>query len=228
MKRLGAMLARGLERWCRRRSGCLGDEPRTAKILLHIGCGRSFKDCTTPVFQAGDWRELRLDIDPAVSPDVVASMLDMRDIADGTVDAVFSSHNIEHLYPHEVPVALAEIVRVLKPDGLLVLTCPDLQSICRRVADGAADAAAYDSAVGPIAPLDMLFGHRPQLAAGNLFMAHRSGFTLATLVAQLRGAGFPSVIGRQYEASFSLWCLASCRQLATAELERLAMEHFPT
>lgn len=227
MKRLAPMLARGLDRWRRRWSGCSLDQPETGKILLHIGCGRSRKDCTTPAFQAGEWREVRLDIDPAVSPDVVASMLDMRAVADGAVDAVFSSHNIEHLYPHEVPVALAEIARVLKPDGLLVLTCPDLQSICRRVADGGADAVAYESPAGPIAPLDMLFGHRPQLAAGNLFMAHRSGFTLATLVAQLRSAGFPSVIGRQYEALFSLWCVASRRQLATAELERLAAEHFP-
>ena len=43
-----------------------------------------------------------------------------------SVDAVFSSHNIEHLYPHEVPLALKEFMRVLKPDGFVLMTCPDL------------------------------------------------------------------------------------------------------
>jgi predicted SAM-dependent methyltransferase len=39
----------------------------------------------------------------------------MKAVASESVDAIFSSHNIEHLYPHEVPVALAEFIRVLKP-----------------------------------------------------------------------------------------------------------------
>jgi predicted SAM-dependent methyltransferase len=52
-------------------------------------------------------QELRLDIDASVAPDIVATMTDMSRVADASVDAVFSSHNIEHLDPHEVPVALA-------------------------------------------------------------------------------------------------------------------------
>lgn len=197
------------------------------RILLHVGCGPARKEHTTPAFQAAEWREVRLDIDPAVGPDVVASMLDMYAVPDATVDAVYSSHNIEHLYPHEVPVALAEFFRVLNPDGLLVLTCPDLQSICWRVAEGAADQPAYISPAGPIAPLDMLYGHRPHLAAGNLFMAHRFGFTLDTLAAHLRAAGFSSVVGKRYDATFDLWCVASRQQLTETELQGLAAEHLP-
>jgi predicted SAM-dependent methyltransferase len=50
----------------------------------------------------------------------------MSALATGSVDAVVSSHNMEHLYPHEVPLALAEFVRVLKPDwrALAVLHLP--------------------------------------------------------------------------------------------------------
>lgn len=204
------------------------DWPWGEKILLHVGCGPARKEHTTPAFQADEWLEVRLDIDAAVSPDIRASMLDMRLVPDGGVDALFSSHNIEHLYPHEVPVAMAEFFRVIKPEGLMVLTCPDLQSICQKIAEGAADTPAYVSPAGPIAPLDMLFGHRPQLAAGNLFMAHRFGFTLQTLAAYLRDAGFKSVIGRRYEASYSLWCLASRLILTENELQRLAAEHLPS
>ena len=106
--------------------------------------------------------------------------------ADGRCDALFSSHNIEHLYAHEVPLALREFRRVLKPEGFVVITCPDLQSICAEVAEDRLTQTAYQSPAGPIAPIDMLYGLRSALARGNLYMAHRSGFTLKVLVATLR------------------------------------------
>ena len=40
----------------------------------------------------------------------------MQVIADGEFDAVYSSHNVEHLYPHEVPLALREMVARDKAD----------------------------------------------------------------------------------------------------------------
>ena len=92
--------------------------------FLHIGCGPKRKEQTTRGFNTADWNELRLDIDASVAPDITGTMTDMSALADASVDAIFSSHNIEHLYPHEVPVALAEFKRVLKPDGFAVITCP--------------------------------------------------------------------------------------------------------
>ena len=35
-------------------------------------------------------------------------MTDMSMVDSAAVDAVWSSHNLEHLYAHEVPVALGE------------------------------------------------------------------------------------------------------------------------
>ena len=75
------------------------------KTFLHVGCGPKHKDQTTRGFNTPDWTELRLDIDKNVNHDIVGTMLDMSAVADASVDAVFSSHNIEHLYPHEVPLA---------------------------------------------------------------------------------------------------------------------------
>ena len=99
------------------------------KTFLHVGCGPKRKDQTTRGFISIDWHELRLDIDKSVQPDIIGTMTDMSAVADASVDAIFSSHNIEHLYPHEVPLALAEFKRVLRPDGFAVITCPDLLNL---------------------------------------------------------------------------------------------------
>ena len=89
------------------------------KTFLHVGCGPKRKDHTTPGFNVSEYNELRLDIDQNASPDIVGTMTDMSGVDTASVDAVFSSHNIEHLYSHEVPVALAEFRRVLKPTAFL-------------------------------------------------------------------------------------------------------------
>ena len=198
-----------------------------ARILLHVGCGHARKEHTGPGFQSDDWKEIRLDIDPDVQPDIVGTMLDMSAVAPESIDAVFSSHNIEHLYPHEVPMALNEFHRVLKPGGFLVLTCPDLQSVCQLIAEGKLTEPVYVAPAGPIAPLDILYGHRPQLAAGNLYMAHHGGFTLTTLMGALKEAGFGAVAGRRREAAFDLWVLAASTPLPDEELRRLAAIHLP-
>ena len=57
-------------------------------------------------------------------------MLDMSIIDDNSYDAVYSAHNIEHVYAHEIRTALSEMYRVIKEDGFLFITCPDLQSVC--------------------------------------------------------------------------------------------------
>ncbi len=179
------------------------------RSFLHVGCGGSTKKDATPGFRSDEWREIRLDMDAAVAPDIVASMTDMAVVPDAAVDAIYSSHNIEHLYAYEVPLAFAEFYRVLKPDGFLVLTCPDLRSICALIVDDKLDAPAYLTASGEsIAPLDVLYGHRRVMAEGNLFMAHRYGFTQRTLMDAARNAGFKIGHSLQRPAAFDLWLLA--------------------
>jgi predicted SAM-dependent methyltransferase len=95
------------------------------KTLLHVGCGHQKIDKTTQGFNHGSWKELRLDIDESVLPDVIGTITDMKLVLNESVDPIFSSHNIDHLYPHEVPQALLEFKRVIKPGGFVVLTCPD-------------------------------------------------------------------------------------------------------
>ena len=198
------------------------------KSFLHVGCGPKRKNQTTAGFNTPDWTEIRLDIDQSVQPDIVGTMTDMSAVADGSVDAIFSSHNIEHLYPHEVPLALAEFFRVLRPDGFAVITCPDLQAVCALVADDKLLEAAYQSPAGPIAPLDILYGHRPAMAQGNLYMAHRCGFTQKVLDGTLRASGFAGTASRKRPAPyFDLYSLATKSALVDSDLRALAAAHFP-
>lgn len=197
------------------------------KTFLHVGCGPKHKDQTTRGFAQPEWQELRLDIDASVAPDVVGTMTDMSAVSDGAVQAVFSSHNIEHLYPHEVPVALGEFKRVLSDDGFVVITCPDLKSVCALVADDKLTEPAYTSPAGPIAPIDILYGHRPPMARGNLFMSHRCGFTQKVLSATLQSVGFASVVTMARPRAFDLWALATKTSLDEQVLKALARSHFP-
>ena len=200
------------------------------QMFLHVGCGSNRKRHTTAAFSGEQWKELRLDINEAVEPDIIGSMTDMAAIPDESVDAVFSAHNIEHLYPHEVPLALREFLRVLKPDGYAVITCPDLQSAARMIAEDALTASAYESPAGPITPLDILYGHRQSMADGNLYMAHRCGFTESVLRGTLLNYGFGTVISCRHliaEPVYNLWAIAT-RDIASEDRVReLVRAHFP-
>lgn len=198
------------------------------KTFLHIGCGSKRKEQTTKGFNTSHWTEIRLDIDSSCVPDLVGTMTDMSAVWDASVDAIFSSHNIEHLYPHEVPLALREFKRVLKPEGFVVLTCPDLQSVAALVAEDKLLEPAYTSPAGPIAPIDMLYGYRASLMRGNLYMAHRCGFTQKVLSGTLQAAGFAMVVSlRRKHPFYDLWALASLGARSEEVMRALGAEHFP-
>jgi len=167
--------------------------PSHAKQVLHVGCGPANLSSLPPYFQTGEWSEIRLDIDESVNPDVTGTILDMGLIEDDSVDAIYSSHNIEHVYPHEVRIALLEFWRVLKEDGVAVICCPDIQTVAQAVAAGNLLDPLYISAAGPISAIDIMYGHRASIAAGNLFMAHRTAFTAPSLAAHLKEVGFEAV-----------------------------------
>lgn len=177
------------------------------KTVLHIGCGPKDKRSMPRYFHQDDWKEIRLDIDPNAKPDIISSMLDMPLVETASVDAVFSSHNLEHLYPHEVALALKEFRRVLKPNGIAVITLPDLQRVAELIAQDQLEDPAYISPAGPIAPIDILYGYRVAMEKGNLFMAHRTGFTAKTLANHIIKSGFQTATVQRETKYFNLWAI---------------------
>jgi SAM-dependent methyltransferase len=177
--------------------------------VLHIGCGPAGVHRLHPVFQnKALWHEVRLDLDPAVKPDIICSTADMRaHVKSDVFDAVWSSHNIEHLADHDVPLAFAEVARVLRPDGYFLVRCPDLIAVVEAIQHDGLETVAYISPAGPITPLDMLFGHRASVARGSEYMAHRTGFSDLRLGRLLVEAGFESVNTKR-AAGFDLWAVA--------------------
>lgn len=200
------------------------------KKLLHIGSGRQHI-LGKFGFNNEDWEEIRLDVEPSVMPDIIGNMTDMSNVKSESIDAIFSSHNLEHLMPHELPLALAEFLRVLSPHGYLVVTCPDLQSAAALVADDKLDEPAYYTAAGmPIAPMDILFGWRIALSGGGEqpqpYMAHRMGFTKKVLVQSLHTSGFKTIAAMRGANDFALYAVASKNDLDEQTIRSLFAKHW--
>jgi len=177
------------------------------KLVLNAGSGPYDFDRLHPVFRNPDWKEIRYDIDNRVRPDLVGSIVDLAAIDDAAFDAIWCAHNLEHLHSHEVPKALAEFRRVLKPGGFALLCTPDLEAIAELVLDGRLEDAAYQSPAGPITALDMLYGLSVSIAQGNLFMCHHTGFTTDRLGRLLVDCGFAEVLVKR-GLSYDLWAAA--------------------
>lgn len=150
-----------------------------SRSLLHIGCGSDQLPAWLGMFD-----ETRLDINPANNPDIVRDMRDLTGLSG--YDAIYCSHALEHLSPHEVAPALIGFRAALNPDGVAIVFVPDLEGV------SATDEVLFNSPAGPICGLDLIYGYRPALAE-NPYMAHKTGFTAKTLEQAMNEAGFYKV-----------------------------------
>ena len=104
------------------------------KSFLHVGCGPQNKS-RLKGFSGDDWNEIRFDIDKNVNPDIQGTLTDMSLVHSESVDAIYSSHNIDHLYPHEVPMALKEFYRALKTNNTGISISYTLQNNHKEIQD---------------------------------------------------------------------------------------------
>jgi SAM-dependent methyltransferase len=164
-------------------------------VLVNLGCGPEGVGRIPAYFSS--WKLLRVDIEPAVGPDIIADITDLSAIADGAANAIWTAHCLEHLFTHQVPQALSEIFRVLAPGGLACIVVPDLQVVANLVASDRLFSVLYESPAGPITPHDVMFGFGAAIKAGRVSMAHRCGFTPSVLMQRLQQAGFGEIIARR-------------------------------
>jgi SAM-dependent methyltransferase len=182
---------------------------RARRAFVNAGCGPTGNARLPAFFRT--WRQIRVDIDPKMKPDLVTSIADLSAIPSGTVDAVWSAHSLEHLYAHEVPVTLSEFRRVLRSTGFACIVIPDLQAIAGWIASDRLLETIYESAAGPVTAHDMIWGFGRAIAAGNTAMAHRCGFTPTPFIQRLTEAGFGEVQLRR-KNSLELVALALCKR----------------
>lgn len=159
--------------------------------VLNAGSGPPGANSLHPVFEKSMWKERRIDIDPRAGADFVGSVTDMRSfIEDGSFDAVWCSHCLEHLYDHEAVPALREFRRILRDDGFALISSPNMDAIGKLLVSEDIESIAYVAPAGPIRLLDMIFGHSRSIAAGHVHMAHKTGFTADRLGRLATNAGF--------------------------------------
>lgn len=141
------------------------------------------------------WQEIRMGSYSASNPDITASLLTMKGVASQKFHAVWlPSGNLEQFYFHEVPIALKEVHRVLQDGGVAVITVFDIQKIAEYVAKGNLEGPLYQVREGlMLSAMDILYGYRPQLQAGNMTVNPNTAFTAHTLATKLNEAGFNKI-----------------------------------
>lgn len=139
------------------------------KKLLNVGCGDRHIRKLKPYFE--NWEEIRLDLYDE-SADIKCDIVTLKDVQDSTVDCVWASHVIEHLYWHELSETFNNFMRVLKPNGFAVITVPDLGSISELIKDNLTDPMIHG-----LAPIDFIFGSRELHERDGIGQLHKTGFT---------------------------------------------------
>lgn len=139
------------------------------KRMLHIGCG----DINDPAF-------INLDARPLTHVHFVRQdFTRLPMIPDNTLDMVYMSHVLEHIPRGKLMQTLKEMMRILKPGGVIRISVPDFDCIVRL----------YEAAERDIRPI------AAPLMGGQdyAFNFHYGVFNLAFLTDQLTLAGFTSV-----------------------------------
>ena len=191
-----------------------------ATRVLNAGSG-SATGAMHPAFDPSAWKEVRIDIDARNAPDIVGSISDMRGIVeDGSFDAIWCSHCIEHLHDHEVLPALREFKRILSDAGFAIVSCPNLDAIAKLLVSEDIELVAYLSPAGPIRLLDMIFGHSPSIATGHFHMSHKTGFTVDRLGRLAVNAGFAETRVHEGE-NYDLWAALLMPKADAADLASL-------
>ena len=122
----------------------------------------------------------------------------------------------ENAQPAILTVSIAAL-RAVETRGVRAVAAAghSLGEYSAHVAAGSLTETLYQSQAGPITPLDIFYGHIASVARGEVYMAHKTGFSLQLLGQRLFEAGFRAVFGKQH--SLELWFTAFNGDISDAE-----------
>lgn len=127
-----------------------------------------------------DWKIL--DIEPRPEVDYLANAQDLSQFESNSIDVIYTSHVLEHFYynlNNELIDTLKEWHRVLKPEGKLLISVPDLKTLCWLY---------LNPNLLPIERhqlMRIMFGGQT-----NIYDVHKVGFDFEVLALYLEEVGF--------------------------------------
>jgi len=137
---------------------------------LHLGCGDR---------KIHGW--VNIDARAECNPDIVADITKISEMFKN-VDVIYNSHVLEHHDKHQVPKLLNDWYDALKPGGILRISVPNFEMICKHYMVHKDLKTLYGLAWG---------------GAKNDYDYHYIGFDFDTLKEYLENAGFQNV--RRYD-----------------------------
>lgn len=145
-----------------------------------------------------EWKILDIELRPEV--DFVTDAADLGQFADNSVDCIYASHVLEHFYygiNNELLTVLREWYRVLKPGGQIMISVPDLRTLCWLYLqpDLSVDNRYHI--------MRMMFGGQT-----NIYDVHKVGLDAEVLGIFLRDVGF-----EQYQQVDEFGLFSDCSSL---------------
>ncbi|MEG4582629.1 methyltransferase domain-containing protein [Microcoleus sp. MON1_C5] len=138
------------------------------EVNLHLGCGL----VNHPKF-------INIDARPAPHIHYIRAIDNLAPFQDNSVNLVYASHCLEHFSHLKIPTVLAEWFRVLKKDGTLRLSVPDLDLLLDIYTENGNDINTI---------LLALMGEQDYN-----FNFHRTVFNLSSLELLLKNTGFRQI-----------------------------------
>lgn len=142
-------------------------------VKLHIG-GKE---------RNADWKILDIEDRPEV--DFLGDASNLSQFAEGSVEAIYASHVLEHFYyglNSELLNVLKEWKRVLKTGGQLLISVPDMQKLCWLYLNPSCTPADRYQL------MRIMFGGQT-----NQYDVHKVGFDIDILAMYLIEAGFEDI-----------------------------------
>ena len=126
-----------------------------------------------------------VNVDPQAKKKVDVAMFAQDYLAErdhNSADEILVEHLLEHLSPGVADSLLEECHRVLKPEGVIIVECPDLRKVLRSYGDG--DIALH-------AVRKALYGSLTGIEVGE---GHVWAYTEKEMAERLKRIGFDSIL----------------------------------